>query len=50
MCVNRQRQDQKGQLCPDRHHTNPVGTEWRWKMDLPEKILLEAVENHQNMF
>uniref|UniRef100_A0A6Q2WWM2 S-adenosyl-L-methionine-dependent tRNA 4-demethylwyosine synthase TYW1 n=1 Tax=Esox lucius TaxID=8010 RepID=A0A6Q2WWM2_ESOLU len=32
-----------------RHHTNPVGTEWRWKMDPPEKILLEAVENHQNM-
>eukprot|EP00063_Salmo_salar_P043332 XP_014018167.1 PREDICTED: S-adenosyl-L-methionine-dependent tRNA 4-demethylwyosine synthase-like [Salmo salar] len=40
----------KLELCPDRHHTNPVGTEWRWKMDLPEKILLEAVENHQNMF
>ncbi|KAJ7995621.1 hypothetical protein DPEC_G00246480 [Dallia pectoralis] len=32
-----------------RHHTNPVGMEWRWKMDPPEKILLEAVENHQNM-
>ncbi|RXM90558.1 S-adenosyl-L-methionine-dependent tRNA 4-demethylwyosine synthase [Acipenser ruthenus] len=32
-----------------RHHTNPVGTEWRWKMDQPEKILQEAIENHQNM-
>ncbi|KFQ38383.1 tRNA wybutosine-synthesizing protein 1, partial [Mesitornis unicolor] len=32
-----------------RHHTNPVGTEWRWKMDRPEKILQEAIENHQNM-
>ncbi|NXA11206.1 TYW1 synthase, partial [Sapayoa aenigma] len=32
-----------------RHHTNPVGTEWRWKMDQPEKILQEALENHQNM-
>nr|XP_009942948.1 PREDICTED: S-adenosyl-L-methionine-dependent tRNA 4-demethylwyosine synthase-like [Opisthocomus hoazin] len=32
-----------------RHHTNPVGTEWRWKMDQPEMILQEAVENHQNM-
>uniref|UniRef100_A0A4W5P7I1 tRNA-yW synthesizing protein 1 homolog (S. cerevisiae) n=1 Tax=Hucho hucho TaxID=62062 RepID=A0A4W5P7I1_9TELE len=37
-------------VCCDRHHTNPVGTEWRWKMDVPEKILLEALENHQNMF
>ncbi|XP_043910140.1 S-adenosyl-L-methionine-dependent tRNA 4-demethylwyosine synthase TYW1-like [Protopterus annectens] len=32
-----------------RHHTNPVGTEWRWKMDPPEMILKEAIENHQNM-
>ncbi|KFQ96741.1 tRNA wybutosine-synthesizing protein 1, partial [Nipponia nippon] len=32
-----------------RHHTNPVGTEWRWKMDQPERILQEAIENHQNM-
>ncbi|XP_033620796.1 S-adenosyl-L-methionine-dependent tRNA 4-demethylwyosine synthase TYW1 isoform X1 [Fukomys damarensis] len=32
-----------------RHHTNPVGMEWRWKMDQPEMILKEAVENHQNM-
>uniref|UniRef100_A0A4W3IQP5 tRNA 4-demethylwyosine synthase (AdoMet-dependent) n=1 Tax=Callorhinchus milii TaxID=7868 RepID=A0A4W3IQP5_CALMI len=32
-----------------RHHTNPVGTEWRWKMDEAEQILKEAIENHQNM-
>ncbi|XP_036135226.1 S-adenosyl-L-methionine-dependent tRNA 4-demethylwyosine synthase TYW1 isoform X1 [Molossus molossus] len=32
-----------------RHHTNPVGTEWRWEMDQPEVILKEAIENHQNM-
>ncbi|XP_008301206.1 S-adenosyl-L-methionine-dependent tRNA 4-demethylwyosine synthase TYW1, partial [Stegastes partitus] len=32
-----------------RHHTNPVGTEWRWKMDPAEKILQDAVEKHQTM-
>ncbi|XP_073931873.1 S-adenosyl-L-methionine-dependent tRNA 4-demethylwyosine synthase TYW1-like isoform X1 [Castor canadensis] len=32
-----------------RHHTNPVGTEWRWKMDQPEMILKEAIKHHQNM-
>ncbi|NWH63487.1 TYW1 synthase, partial [Geococcyx californianus] len=32
-----------------RHHTNPVGTEWRWKMDQPEMILQEALQNHHNM-
>ncbi|XP_077168917.1 S-adenosyl-L-methionine-dependent tRNA 4-demethylwyosine synthase TYW1-like isoform X2 [Paroedura picta] len=32
-----------------RHHTNPVGTEWRWKMDQPDVILQEAIENHQNL-
>ncbi|KAM4627157.1 S-adenosyl-L-methionine-dependent tRNA 4-demethylwyosine synthase TYW1 [Polymixia lowei] len=32
-----------------RHHTNPVGTEWRWKMDPAETILQGALENHQNM-
>ncbi len=37
-------------VCPtNRHHTNPVGTEWRWKMDPAEKILQEAMEKHQNM-
>lgn len=35
--------------CVYRHHTNPVGTEWRWKMDQPELIVKEAIENHQNM-
>ncbi|XP_029964888.1 S-adenosyl-L-methionine-dependent tRNA 4-demethylwyosine synthase TYW1 isoform X2 [Salarias fasciatus] len=32
-----------------RHHTNPVGTEWRWKMDPAHKILEDAVEKHQGM-
>nr|XP_020504883.1 S-adenosyl-L-methionine-dependent tRNA 4-demethylwyosine synthase-like [Labrus bergylta] len=32
-----------------RHHTNPVGTEWRWKMDPAETILQDAVDKHQNM-
>lgn len=32
-----------------RHHTNPVGTEWRWMMDPAEKILQDALEKHQNM-
>ena len=32
-----------------RHHTNPVGTEWRWKMDNPETILRGALENHWQM-
>uniref|UniRef100_A0A8D2JT21 Radical SAM core domain-containing protein n=1 Tax=Sciurus vulgaris TaxID=55149 RepID=A0A8D2JT21_SCIVU len=32
-----------------RHHTNPVGTEWRWKMDQPEKILEGAVQSHLDM-
>ncbi|XP_051891808.1 S-adenosyl-L-methionine-dependent tRNA 4-demethylwyosine synthase TYW1 isoform X3 [Pristis pectinata] len=32
-----------------RHHTNPVGTEWRWKMDEADMILKEAIENHQNL-
>lgn len=36
-------------LCLFRHHTNPVGMEWRWKMDQPERILQEALGNHQSM-
>lgn len=32
-----------------RHHTNPVGTEWRWKMDEPELIVNEAIKNHKSM-
>ncbi|KAK3084453.1 hypothetical protein FSP39_013792 [Pinctada imbricata] len=29
-----------------RHHTNPVGTEWRWKMDDPNTVYLGALQNH----
>lgn len=29
-----------------RHHTNPVGTEWKWKMDKAEEILEGALKNH----
>lgn len=32
-----------------RHHTNPVGTEWRWKVDDPEFILEGALDNHYGM-
>eukprot|EP00731_Ephydatia_muelleri_P023226 Em0015g809a len=32
-----------------RHHTNPVGTEWRWKTDNADDILREALENHYQM-
>ncbi|XP_022095801.1 S-adenosyl-L-methionine-dependent tRNA 4-demethylwyosine synthase-like [Acanthaster planci] len=32
-----------------RHHTNPVGTEWRWKMDEPEAILKDALKNHYQL-
>jgi len=32
-----------------RHHTNPVGTEWKWKMDPPEMIVQEALSNHYKM-
>ena len=32
-----------------RHHTNPVGTEWRWKTDDPHSILQGALENHYQM-
>lgn len=32
-----------------RHHTNPVGTEWRWKMDDPEFIVNGAMKNHYEM-
>ena len=33
----------------NRHHTNPVGTEWKWKMDEPKKIVDGALENHYKM-
>jgi tRNA wybutosine-synthesizing protein 1 len=32
-----------------RHHTNPVGTEWKWKVDEPSVILEGAMENHYRM-
>lgn len=32
-----------------RHHSNPVGTEWRWKMDPPDMILTDALEQHYKM-
>jgi len=32
-----------------RHHSNPVGTEWRWKMDDAETILKGALDNHYKM-
>lgn len=32
-----------------RHHTNPVGTSWRWKQDKPETIVDGAIANHYNM-
>ncbi|XP_065190544.1 S-adenosyl-L-methionine-dependent tRNA 4-demethylwyosine synthase TYW1-like isoform X1 [Sycon ciliatum] len=32
-----------------RHHTNPVGTEWRWKMDGPEMIVEEGMLSHYKM-
>jgi len=32
-----------------RHHSNPVGTEWKWKMEDAEFILKGALENHYKM-
>ncbi|XP_052802187.1 S-adenosyl-L-methionine-dependent tRNA 4-demethylwyosine synthase TYW1-like isoform X2 [Mya arenaria] len=32
-----------------RHHTNPVGTEWRWQMDDPELVFSGALESHVSM-
>ena len=32
-----------------RHHTNPVGTSWKWQMDEPQAIIDGAMENHYNM-
>lgn len=32
-----------------RHHTNPVGTEWKWSMNEPELIFNGALENHYKM-
>lgn len=32
-----------------RHHKNPVGTEWKWKMDPPETIVEQALASHKDM-
>ena len=32
-----------------RHHTNPVGTSWRWQMDDPIDIVNAALEQHTKM-
>ncbi|PKA55857.1 tRNA wybutosine-synthesizing protein 1 like [Apostasia shenzhenica] len=32
-----------------RHHTNPVGKSWRWKMDDPLVIVDAAIEEHTKM-
>ena len=32
-----------------RHHTNPIGKEWKWKMDPPEDIVTGAIQYHRGM-
>jgi len=32
-----------------RHHTNPVGTEWKWKQDPPDVVIKGAIQNHYEM-
>jgi len=32
-----------------RHHKNPVGTEWKWRADEPERIVEEGIELHRAM-
>ena len=32
-----------------RHHKNPVGTHWRWKVDSPEFLVEQAIANHRQM-
>ncbi|KAI6649761.1 S-adenosyl-L-methionine-dependent tRNA 4-demethylwyosine synthase-like [Oopsacas minuta] len=32
-----------------RHHTNPVGTEWKWLMDPPDLVIDGAIENHHKL-
>ena len=39
---------EKGVFCW-RHHKNPVGKEWRWKIDDPHMIVKQAVEMHVSM-
>lgn len=32
-----------------RHHTNPVGKSWQWKMDDPKEIVKGALDLHTKM-
>ena len=32
-----------------RHHTNPVGREWKWAVDQPEEIVEQAISAHKGM-
>ncbi|KAI9113268.1 hypothetical protein K1719_015793 [Acacia pycnantha] len=32
-----------------RHHTNPVGKSWQWRMDDPIEIVNSAIDLHRNM-
>jgi len=32
-----------------RHHTNPVGKEWKWEMNPAENIVSDALEQHKKM-
>jgi len=32
-----------------RHHSNPVGREWRWEVDDPKFLVEAAIENHRKM-
>ena len=32
-----------------RHHSNPVGTEWKWSMDPPDMLVEGALQNHYKM-
>jgi len=32
-----------------RHHKNPVGTSWKWRMDAPDLIVSEGIEQHRKM-
>ncbi|WCJ35173.1 S-adenosyl-L-methionine-dependent tRNA 4-demethylwyosine synthase [Euphorbia peplus] len=32
-----------------RHHTNPVATSWKWKMDDPLEIVNSAIDEHKKM-
>lgn len=32
-----------------RHHTNPVGKEWKWNMDSAREIIETGIEKHTKM-